>query len=71
MSVDRSGETEAELVDRRGRESDARFEAFWAGVEARRAAGIPDVPCALPAAECQGKCDPGNQVQGLPRRGWQ
>jgi hypothetical protein len=30
MSVDRPGETEAELVDRRGREADERFRAHVA-----------------------------------------
>lgn len=70
MSVDRPGESEAQLVERRGRESEARFQLFWQGVEARRAAGIPDVPCAVLPAFGQPKFDPHNMVQGRPRRGW-
>lgn len=69
MSLDRPGETEADLVDRRGREADERFREFWAGVEARRAAGIPDVPCLLPPAGNAGKFDPHDLVQGREKRG--
>lgn len=70
MSVDRPDETEAGLVDRRLRESDERFAKFWAGVEARRAAGVPDMPCALPPARNAGKFDPHDPVHGRPRRRW-
>jgi hypothetical protein len=70
MGGRRPGESEAELCERRGREADERFRVFWAGVEARRAAGIPDVPCALLPAFGQSKFDPHNRIQGRPRRGW-
>lgn len=64
------GETEAEFVDRSGREAQERHRAFDEAVAARRAAGIPDVPCALPPA-FGGKFDPHDRVQGIPRgRGW-
>jgi len=69
VSVDRPGETEAELVDRRGREADERFREFWTGIEARRAAGIPDIPCALPPAGCAGKFDPHDRIHGREKRG--
>lgn len=39
MSLDRPGETEAELVDRRGREAAARARAHDARIEAHRRAG--------------------------------
>lgn len=68
MSVDRPGETEAQLVDRRGRESEARWAAWDAEVAARRAAGIPDVPCALLPA-IGGGFDYWEGSQGRPRRG--
>lgn len=70
MSVDRPGESEAELVDRRGREADERHRIFWAQVEARRAAGIPDEACALPPAFNHPR-DQREGIQGRPRgRGW-
>ncbi|MFL6864069.1 MAG: hypothetical protein ACJ8DZ_13830 [Allosphingosinicella sp.] len=69
MSVDRPGETAAEMVDRRGREADARFREFWAGVEARRAAGIPDVPSLLPPAFSGPSFNAADQVQGREKRG--
>lgn len=38
MSVDRPGETEAELVERRGREADVRYQAHLVGIAAAKAA---------------------------------
>lgn len=39
MSVDRPGETEAELVDRRGREADERYLQHLAAIEEHRRNG--------------------------------
>lgn len=60
MSVDRPNETEAELVDRRMREAQERWREQDARVQARREAGIEDVPCAI--------LWPG-MLEYLPRRG--
>lgn len=62
-------ESEAELVDRRMAEAQARWARQDAAVAVRRAAGIPDVPCALLPAFSGGKFDPHNPVQGTRRRG--
>lgn len=62
-------ETQAELCERRGREFEASHKRFMAEVEKRRAAGIPDVPCALPAALGAPKFDPSDRIQGRPRKG--
>lgn len=50
MGGRRPGESEADLVDRRGREADERARAFDQSVAKRRAAGIPDVPSACAPA---------------------
>lgn len=60
-------ETEFELVERRGREADERFRVFWASVEARRAAGIPDIPC--PIARFGSKFDPHDLIQSRSQGG--
>lgn len=61
-------ETEAELVDRRNAEAEARARRWQDDVDRRRAAGVPDVRCALPPA-MGGKFDPHEQAQGRQKRG--
>lgn len=58
MSVDRRGETEADLVDRRGREAERRFRAHMRRITAHRALGTNiDMGPAIPS-----------QISFAPRR---
>lgn len=68
MSVDRPGETELELVQRRGREAEARARAHDAAIEAHRRNGTLR-SCALPPVFGAGKFDPHDLIQGRRRRG--
>lgn len=67
MSVDRPGESEAELVDRRMAEAEERWKAHDAAIEEHRRNGTL-VPSGTPAFSA-GKFDPHDLVQGRPRRG--
>jgi hypothetical protein len=67
VSRKRPGETEYELVQRRGREAEERARNFDAAVAARRVAGIPDKPIGTVLAAGGGTFDCNGNPKGS---GW-